>query len=64
LAKVEDVYVRRVADDRALIELTLSEVAPFLQTMRESLPYAFDVRSASRLKIVVDVSVQTPAARP
>jgi DivIVA protein len=61
LPEVEEVYVRRLADDRALIELTLNKVAPLLQTMRESLPYALDVRSASRSKIVLNVSVQTPA---
>jgi len=60
LPKVEDVYVRRLADDRALIELTLSEPAPLLDTMRASLPYSLDVRSASHNKIVVNVAVQQP----
>ena len=62
LPKVEDVYVRRLADDRALIELTLSEPAPLLQTMKESLPYQLDVRSANRSKLVVNVTAQTTAA--
>jgi hypothetical protein len=62
LPKVEDVYVRRLADDRALIELTLSEPAPLLQTMKESLPYQLDVRSANRSKLVVNVAAQTTAA--
>jgi archaellum component FlaC len=61
MPKVEDVYVRRLADDRALIELTLAEPAPLLDTMRASLPYSLDVRSANRTKIVVDVAVQQPA---
>ena len=61
LPKVEDVYVRRLADDRALIELTLAEPAPLLETMRETLPYSLDVRSANRTKIVVNVAVQQPA---
>ncbi len=61
LAKVKDVYVRRLAEDRALIELTLSEQAPLLRTMHESLPYALEVRSANSSKLVIDVSVQTPA---
>jgi hypothetical protein len=60
LAKVEDVYVRRLADDRALIELTLSEPAPLLQTMRETLPYSIDVRSANRTRLVVNVTAQQP----
>jgi hypothetical protein len=64
LPKVEDVYVRRLADDRALIELTLSEPGQLLQAMRQSLPYALEVRSANRSKLVVNVSVQTPAGTP
>jgi TolA-binding protein len=60
LAKVDDVYVRRLADDRALIELTLSEPAPLLQTMRETLPYSIDVRSANRTRLVVNVTAQQP----
>ena len=61
MPKVEDVYVRRLADDRALIELTLAEPAPLLDTMRASLPYSLDVRSANRTKIVINVAVQQPA---
>jgi F0F1-type ATP synthase membrane subunit b/b' len=61
MPKVEDVYVRRLAEDRALIELTLAEPAPLLETMRASLPYSLDVRSADRTKIVVNVAVQQPA---
>ncbi len=61
LGKVEDVYVRRLADDRALIELTLSEPAMLLKSMREALPYSVEVRSANRSKIVVNVSVKSPA---
>jgi hypothetical protein len=56
LAKIDDVYVRRLAGDRALIELTLSESAPLLQAMRETLPYSIDVQSASRSKLVVNVT--------
>ncbi len=61
LPRVEDVYVRRLADDRALIELTLSEPSPLLQAMRESLSYSLEVRSASRAKLVVNVFAQSPA---
>ena len=61
LPKVEDVHVRRLADDRALIELTLSEPAPLLTEMRASLPYSIDVRSANRSKLVVNVAAQQPA---
>jgi DivIVA protein len=64
LEKVEDVYVRRLADDRALIELTLGEPSRLLEAMRHTLPYSIDVRSADGAKIVMDVSVQAPAAIP
>ncbi len=53
--QVEDVYVRRLADDLALIELMLIEPAPLLRTMREALPYQLDVRSAERLGLVPGV---------
>ena len=61
LPRVEDVYVSRLAGDRAPIELTLSEPSPLLQAMRETLPYSFEVHSASRAKIVLDVVAQSPA---
>ncbi len=61
VGKVEDVYVRRLADDRALIELTLSEPATLLKSMREALPYSVEVRSVNRSKIVADVFAQSPA---
>lgn len=60
LAKVEDVYVRRLAEDRALIELTMSEPAPLLETMREFLPYSLEVRFANRSRVVLDVFAQSP----
>lgn len=59
LPKVEDVYVRRLVDDRARIEVTMSEPAPLLAAMRGALPYSIEVRSASRTALVLDV-----AARP
>jgi len=61
LPKVEDVYVRRLADDRALIELTLAEPAALLDSMRTALPYHLDVKSANRSRIVVNVTAQAPA---
>jgi hypothetical protein len=60
LPRVEDVYVSRLAGDRAPIELTLSEPSPLLQAMRETLPYSFEVHSASRAKIVLNVVAQSP----
>jgi hypothetical protein len=60
LPRVEDVYVSRLAGDRAPIELTLSEPSPLLQAMRETLPYSFEVHSASRAKIVLTVVAHSP----
>lgn len=61
--KVVDVYVRRLADGRAFIEVTLGEPAQLLQTMRETLPYSLDVRSVNRTRLVVDIAVRETAGR-
>lgn len=61
LPKIEDVYVRRLVGDRALIELNLSEAAPLLNAMHEALPYELDVKSADRAKIVLNVAAHAPA---
>jgi hypothetical protein len=63
LPRVDDVYVRRLSEDRALIELTLSEQSPLLSTMREALPYEVEVRSASRSKLVINVLAHSTATR-
>ncbi len=55
LAEVEDVYVRRVTGERAVIELTVVKGAPLLARMREQLPYRLDVRDRSLDRLVVDV---------
>jgi hypothetical protein len=59
--KVVDVYVRRLADGRAFIELTLSEPAQLLRTMRETLPYSLEVRSVNQKRLVVDIAVRQAA---
>jgi hypothetical protein len=61
LPMVDDVYVRRLAEDRALIELTLSEPSPLLAAMHGSLPYGLEVRSANRSKLVVNVHAESTA---
>ena len=63
LPRVEDVYVRRLADDRVVIELTLSEPTQLVATMRETLPYDIQVQSASRSKLVINVLAHSTAAR-
>jgi F0F1-type ATP synthase membrane subunit b/b' len=60
---IQDIHVRKVADDRALIELALGEPAPLLRTLEEALPYLLQVRSADGEKLVVDVAAHAPTAR-
>jgi hypothetical protein len=52
---VQDVYVRRFTADRAVIELTLTEPAPLLRVLRESLPHDVSVRGWDRNRISLDV---------
>jgi hypothetical protein len=59
---IHDIHVRKIADERVLIELALGEPGPLLRTMKEALPYRLDVRSADGSKLVVDVAAQAPAA--
>jgi hypothetical protein len=58
--KVNDVYIRRFAQERATIEVTLSEPAPLLDGLQGVLPNAFDVieEDPSWLKL----EVTTPLA--
>jgi hypothetical protein len=61
LPKVEDVYVRRFAGDRAVIELTLSEATPLVRALREFLPYDLEVTASDRRRIGLNVLSFTPA---
>jgi len=55
MPKVQDVYIRRFADERATIELTLVEAAPVVDLLHDVLPNEFDVvaATAGTLKITV-----------
>ena len=55
LPHVADVYVRRFTNERALIELTLSEETPLVATMRTTLPYQLEIEctSSDSLRITV-----------
>lgn len=55
LPKVEDVYIRRFADETAAIEVTLSEPDVLLAHMRRMLPYdlAVEEADATRARLVV-----------
>jgi cell division septum initiation protein DivIVA len=55
LPHVADVYVRRFADERALIELTLSEAIPLLAAMQATLPYRLETESPTPNSLRVNV---------
>jgi hypothetical protein len=56
LPKIEDVYIRRFADDRATIDVTLQEPASLIEDMTKRLPYRLDVQHADVDRIAVTVS--------
>ncbi len=56
LPNVDDVYVRRFFDDRAVIELTMAEETPLLATLKSSLPYRFDVERTDRSALKITLS--------
>jgi hypothetical protein len=55
LPHVADVYVRRFADERALIELTLSEATPLLAAMQATLPYRLETEAPTPDSLRVNV---------
>lgn len=61
LPGVEDLYVRRLVDDRVLLELRLVRPAPLVVAMRQSLPYSLEVRSIGDESLVLDVAPLHPA---
>jgi hypothetical protein len=63
LPSVSDVYVRRYAEDRAAIEVTLVRPAALLRAMSQSLPYSFDVESLDGDKVRINVVAPLAAAR-
>jgi DivIVA protein len=56
LPKIEDVYIRRFADDRATIDVTLQEPASLIDDMTKRLPYRLDVQQADVDRIAVTLS--------
>ena len=56
LPSVEDVYVRRFFDDRAIVELTTSEELPLLAELRTALPYAFEAERIDRGAVRITLS--------
>jgi hypothetical protein len=61
LPKVEDVYVRRFGDDRAEIELTLTEERPLVHDLMHYLPYLVRVTPTDD-RLQVELGVEAAAA--
>jgi hypothetical protein len=55
LPEVDDVYVRRFASDRALIELHLRERSPLVNRLQSAVPGVLQVTAAEEGRISVDV---------
>ncbi|HEY3182281.1 MAG TPA: hypothetical protein VGJ77_05540 [Gaiellaceae bacterium] len=55
LPNVEDVHIRTFGDDRAAIELTLSEETPIVHELRRHLPYRVAVTSRADNRLTLDV---------
>jgi hypothetical protein len=55
LPKVEDVHIRNFGDDRAAIELTLSEETPIIHELDRHLPYRVAVTSRVDNRLTLDV---------
>ena len=60
MPKVQDVYIRRFADERATIELTLVESAPVVDLLHDVLPHEFDVDAATAGTLKITVAALPP----
>lgn len=56
LPKIEDVYIRRFAGDRATIDVTLLEPASLIDVMNDRMPYRLNVKRSGLDQIAVTVS--------
>jgi hypothetical protein len=59
LPKVEDVHIRRFGEERAEIELTLSEETQLVSDLTSNLPYRVDVKPEDERHVIVDVLADT-----
>lgn len=55
LPKVEDVHIRRFGEERADIELTLTDETPLVHDLLAHLPYAMEVRPEDEARLLVEV---------
>ena len=56
LAQTEDVYVRGLQGNRALIDVKLAGPVPLLEELRRVLPFAFDLIEIGYGRVTIDVS--------
>jgi HSP20 family molecular chaperone IbpA len=61
LPRVEDVYVRRFAGERALIEVSLGQPLAFVAAMRDALPFELAIDKIEQNRISVTVAVAAGA---
>jgi hypothetical protein len=61
LPKVEDVYVRRLTGERALIELSLAEPLALVEAMRDFLPYELEIGQAERGRLALTLYAASAA---
>lgn len=60
LPKITDVRIREFNDERAAIDLELSEERPLVRDLAGHLPYRFAVMSRERSRLMIDVDGRTP----
>lgn len=58
LPKVDDVYIRGFGDERAVIELSLTEQTPLAHDLTTRLPYGLRIERDDEARLVVDVLPQ------
>jgi len=61
LPKVEDVYVRRLTGERALIEITLAEPIALVEAMRDFLPQELEIEQLERGRLAVTLLAASAA---
>jgi len=61
MAKTQDVYIRRFADERATIEVTLVEAAPLIDLLGDVLPHGFDVVASTERTLKIPVVAALPS---
>ena len=61
MPKVQDVYIRRFAEERAAIEISLAEPAPLVGLLRAVLPHGFEVVTSTERTLRIAVNTPHPS---